>query len=217
VRVTADKYIWGTYNHKKAEGLREEFMAFPKSHQVLAYQLIGSKLFLVVPEEIYEVDMAQLAVQLFSKPPVKPPVQEQPLPIPPVQEQPVPIPPPTKWHVYEHILRIPYYIVFSRDPDQFRAFQLGGRRYREIKPEDGRLWFMEMNLGLGLWHGTFQEMERRWLRWYDADRKWILTSAECAEQEKQRAEREKQRAEQEKQRAEQLAAQLKALGIEPNV
>jgi len=63
VRVTADKYIWGTYNHKKAEGLREEFMAFPKSHQVLAYQLIGSKLFLVVPEEIYEVDMAQLPVQ----------------------------------------------------------------------------------------------------------------------------------------------------------
>lgn len=96
MRVTADKYIWGTYNHKKAEGLREEFMAFPKSHQVLAYQLIGSKLFLVVPEEIYEVDMAQLAVQLFSKPPVKPPVQEQPLPIPPVQEQPVPIPQPVQ-------------------------------------------------------------------------------------------------------------------------
>ena len=36
-----------------------------------------------------------------------------------------------------------------------------------------------------------------------------------AEQEKQRAEQEKQRAEQEKQRADRLAAQLRALGVEP--
>lgn len=64
---------------KEMDGLREESMVFPKSHQVLAYQLIGSQLFLVVPEEFYEVDMAQLAVQLFSKPLVKPPVPEQPV------------------------------------------------------------------------------------------------------------------------------------------
>ena len=37
-----------------------------------------------------------------------------------------------------------------------------------------------------------------------------------AEQEKQRAEQEKQRAEQEKQRADRLAAQLRALGVEPD-
>lgn len=61
---------------KELDGLREEFMDFPIFLQVLAYQLIGSQLFLVVPEEFYEVDMAQLAVQLFSKTPVKPPVQE---------------------------------------------------------------------------------------------------------------------------------------------
>lgn len=40
-------------------------------------------------------------------------------------------------------------------------------------------------------------------------------AAAQAEQERQRAEQERQRAEQERQRAEQLAAQLRALGIEP--
>jgi hypothetical protein len=48
--------------------------------------------------------------------------------------------PPTKWQVYERILRIPYYIVFARDPDKFRAFQLTRGHYRELTLPDKRLW-----------------------------------------------------------------------------
>ena len=70
-------------------------------------------------------------------------------------------------------------------------------------------------MGLGLWEGSFQDAAGVWLRWYDATGAWILTSAELAEQEKQRAEQEKQRAEQEKQRADNLAARLRELGINP--
>ena len=171
--------------------------------------------------------------------------------------------PPTKWEVYEEILGIPYYVVFSRYTDRLRIFKLiGGRYYDTILP-GRRLWMPEMELGLGLWQGEYREVNRLWLRWYDADGNWIPTPVEQesqradqesqradqesqradqekqrAVQEKQRAVQEKQRAEQEKQRAEQeeqqkkivqqqlqeereqrerLLAQMKALGIVPDV
>jgi len=67
-------------------------------------------------------------------------------------------------------------------------------------------------------------MELPWLRWWDEQGNLLLTGEEQAELERQekelaqqQAEQERQRAEQERQRAEQLAAQLRALGIEPEV
>jgi Uma2 family endonuclease len=36
--------------------------------------------------------------------------------------------PPTKWEVYEQVLRVPYYIVFNRYSDELQAFQLAGDR-----------------------------------------------------------------------------------------
>ena len=120
--------------------------------------------------------------------------------------------PPTKWEVYEQILKIPYYIVFARDPDKLRVFHHNGQRYQEIMPQGGKVWLPEVQLGIGIWLGNFQGLERQWLRWYDAQQQWLLTPVE---RERQRVEQERQRAEQERQRAERLAAQLKALGIEP--
>jgi hypothetical protein len=148
--------------------------------------------------------------------------------------------PPTKWEVYERILRVPYYVVFSRYTDDVRYFTLVGGLYRDVQSDDRRLWLPEAELGLGLWSGAYQGLERQWLRFYDAHGLWIPTPADQerqraeqeyqraeqerrrteqerrrAEQEHQRAEQERQRAEQEHQRAERLAAQLKALGVEP--
>jgi Uma2 family endonuclease len=134
--------------------------------------------------------------------------------------------PPSKWTVYEQILRIPYYVVFSRYTDEVRYFELAGGVYREVQPSGQRLWLPEADLGLGLWFGTYQGLQRQWLRCYDAQGRWIPTPQEReeqraerefqrAEQERQRAEQEHQRAEQERQRADRLAAQLRALGIEP--
>jgi len=87
-----------------------------------------------------------------------------------------------------------------------------------------------LELGLGLWQGNYQGIDRLWLRWYDANRQWIPTAAERAEQadqrveqerlraeqEQQRAEQERLRAEQERQRADRLAAKLRELGIDPD-
>jgi Uma2 family endonuclease len=110
---------------------------------------------------------------------------------------------PTKWDVYERWLRVPYYVTFSRYDDKLRIFELSRTRYKEVKKHQGRIWIEEIGLGLGLWHGRYQNEERLWLRWYDRDGNWIPASNERAEQEQQRAEQEQQRAEQERQRAEQ--------------
>jgi hypothetical protein len=56
-----------------------------------------------------------------------------------------------------------------------------------------------LELGLGLWQGSYQEIERLWLRWYDASGNWLSTPLE-----------------RESQRANRLAAQLRELGVNPD-
>ncbi|MEP0885737.1 Uma2 family endonuclease [Trichocoleus sp. ST-U3] len=128
--------------------------------------------------------------------------------------------PPRKWEVYEQILRIPYYLVFSRYTNQLRAFKLDGAHYQELELHQSQVWMPELELGLRLWQGEFQGIERLWLRWYDAQGNWIPTEAE---QERQRAEQARQRAEQAESRAEEAEARLESLmqrlrasGIDPD-
>ncbi|MBF2072995.1 MAG: Uma2 family endonuclease [Synechococcales cyanobacterium C42_A2020_086] len=105
--------------------------------------------------------------------------------------------PPRKWEVYEQILRVPYYIVFSRYTNQLRFFQLVGGRYQEqaIDPQQPRVWIPELELGIGLWSGTFEGVKQQWLRWYDDRNNWIPTDAE---------------------RADRFAARLRELGEDPD-
>ncbi|NRB06871.1 MAG: hypothetical protein HRU34_05970 [Richelia sp.] len=65
-----------------------------------------------------------------------------------------------------------------------------------------------LELGLGLWQGSYQDIERLWLRCYDADGNWILTPEEQIRQESQPAEEVEQK-------AKKLAAKLEELGINP--
>jgi Uma2 family endonuclease len=127
--------------------------------------------------------------------------------------------PPNKWTVYEQVLRIPYYFVFNRYTDAFQAFGLTMNEYQPLQPDGLGVWLKEAELGLGLWQGGYQGVERLWLRWYDRDGVWLPTPTELAahqaEQAKQRADLAAQRADLAVQRAERLAAQLRALGVEP--
>lgn len=68
--------------------------------------------------------------------------------------------PPTKWEVYERILRVPYYIVFDRYTDKLQAFQLVADRYSELDLSIPRVWMPGLELGLGLWQGSYQQIER---------------------------------------------------------
>ncbi|MEM7578577.1 MAG: Uma2 family endonuclease [Cyanobacteria bacterium P01_A01_bin.80] len=126
--------------------------------------------------------------------------------------------PPTKWQVYEQILRIPYYIVFDpygfssystwgdpktvllhRYTDNLRAFVLQAESYTELTLEEPRIWMPRLEMGLGLWQGNYKGIERLWLRWYEDNGNWIPTPTE-----------------QESQRAERLAAKLRELGVNPD-
>ncbi|MBD2454929.1 Uma2 family endonuclease [Nostoc sp. FACHB-87] len=123
--------------------------------------------------------------------------------------------PPTKWEVYERMLRVPYYVVYDRYENNLRVFQLNGAGYKSMALTDNQFWLKELDLGLGLWQGTYQQTTGLWLRWYNTAG-WIPTLKEQAQQERQRAEQERQRAEQERQRADKLAEYLRAQGIDPD-
>ncbi len=109
--------------------------------------------------------------------------------------------PPTKWEVYERILRVPYYIVFDRYTNQLRAFQLTGSHYTELELIESRIWMEDIGLGLGLWQGFYEGIERLWLRCYDRNQNWIATPQEIAKQEKLRGDK--------------LAQKLIDMGIDP--
>jgi Uma2 family endonuclease len=127
-------------------------------------------------------------------------------------------------------MRVPYYVVF--DPERLLSdevltiYRLEGLSYRRHES----LQLPEIHLGLTLWEGVFEEAPQTWLRWTDEQGALILTGKELAEheraeKERERAEKERERAEKEReraekeaalQRAERLAAQLRALGYEPD-
>jgi Uma2 family endonuclease len=108
--------------------------------------------------------------------------------------------PPTKWQVYEQILRVPYYAVFDRYSNQFRMFCLQGIQYVELAISGQGFWFDILELGLGVWTGVYKGVEGQWLCWYDAAGNWILSEGE--------------RVLKAEQRADLLAAKLRELGID---
>jgi Uma2 family endonuclease len=115
--------------------------------------------------------------------------------------------PPTKWEVYERILRVPFYVVFDRYDNHFRVFVLEQTKYREMEilGPNPRFWFDDLELGIGVWEGMYEGFQGKWLRWYDASGDWIPTESEAraeAEAAKQIAEAAKQIAEAAKQIAE---------------
>jgi Uma2 family endonuclease len=117
--------------------------------------------------------------------------------------------PPTKWEVYERILRIPYYIVFSRYTNEVRAFQLAGGHYEPVNFIDGRLPMPELGLSLGLWEGTFRGIPKLWLRWFTLAGELIPEPSEEVATAKQEANTAKIK-------AEKLAEKLRELGINPD-
>jgi hypothetical protein len=70
--------------------------------------------------------------------------------------------------------------------------------------------YLMSELGLCLWDGVYEGKRDVWLRWCNAGGEMIPTGAERAEQERLAKEAALQR-------AERLAAQLRALGFEPEV
>jgi Uma2 family endonuclease len=104
--------------------------------------------------------------------------------------------PPLKWDVYERVLRVPFYVVFDRYENRLRVFRLEGSHYQEMDLSEPRFWLDDLGIGLGIWQGSYQGIEGKWLRYYDGSDRWISTPTE---------------------RAEKLAARLQELGIDPEM
>ena len=121
--------------------------------------------------------------------------------------------PPNKWTVYEQILKVPYYITYSRYSNQLRCFRLLKSGYAEetLDPTNPRFWLEDLQIGLGIWQGEYQGITRPWLRWFDANGNWLSTPEET---ERQRADLAQQRAEEAERRTQALLERLKQEGIE---
>ncbi len=122
--------------------------------------------------------------------------------------------PPNKWQVYEEILKVPYYIVFSRYSGELRFFKLIASRYQEqpLNISAPLIWLDDLKIGLGIWQVEYEGHMRPWLRWCDAQGNWLLTPEETereakekalqqAQEQQKRANAEAQRANTEAQRA----------------
>ncbi|NEQ69492.1 MAG: hypothetical protein F6K21_29170 [Symploca sp. SIO2D2] len=117
--------------------------------------------------------------------------------------------PPSKWEVYESILKIPYYVVFNRRNNKIRIFHLVNGLYQEVELSEGRLYLPELGISLGLWQGSFRTINRLWLRWFTRDGELILSEEESALQETAEAQKEATEAKQETAEAQQEAAEAK--------
>ncbi|MDZ8107750.1 MAG: Uma2 family endonuclease [Nostoc sp. DedQUE12a] len=144
-----------------------------------------------------------------------------------------------KFWIYEQVIRPPFYGIYEANKANLEVYHLIEGKYHLLpKNERGRYYIPYLEVELGLWQGVYQNVELPWLRWWDLQGNLLMTGSERgeheaqraeqerqraeqesqrAEQERQRAEQERQRAEHESQRAERLAAQLRSLGLEPEV
>ena len=121
---------------------------------------------------------------------------------------------PTKWEVYEKILRIPYYIVFDGITNEIFPFHLTKNGYRPLKINHSKVWIATLKISLGFWSGEYEGCQRQWLRWYDAEGNLIPTKEEKEQMAKELAQQEKALVQQERDRermAKELAQQEKAL------
>ena len=121
------------------------------------------------------------------------------------------------------LMGVLYYVIYNpkrRRKAKLEIHKLVNGKY-ELQAANP-LWMPEIGLGIGSERANYGALMREWLYWYDDNNDRYPTPAEQIEQmsqraslESDRAKAESTRADRESQRAERLAAQLRALGIEP--
>lgn len=124
-----------------------------------------------------------------------------------------------KWYFYEHILKVPIYVIFEPDLGRLELYRLiSGKYERQLPNEDKRYEILELELCLGIWEGTKSGRTGYWLRWWDHQgnmlpwgKEKIAQTYQLVEQEYQRAERERQEKELALQKIAELQQQLKNL------
>jgi Uma2 family endonuclease len=107
----------------------------------------------------------------------------------------------TKLDLYTQ-MGVLYYVIYNpkrRRKAKLEIYKLTNGQY-ELQ-SGNPFWMPEIGLGIGSERANYDDLTREWLYWYDEQERRYPTPEEQIEREHQRAER--------------LAAQLRALGIEP--
>jgi Uma2 family endonuclease len=88
--------------------------------------------------------------------------------------------PPSKLVVYEQYLKVPHYLVYSRQSRELRYFRLMAGEYQEqqLQTSNPLVWLDDLEIGLGIWEGMLNGIPGVWLRWCDRNGNWYLTDTE---------------------------------------
>ncbi|HEY9705143.1 MAG TPA: Uma2 family endonuclease [Allocoleopsis sp.] len=122
-----------------------------------------------------------------------------------------------KFWVYEKAIRVPYYGIFEMPKLSLEMYYLDRNNYRQMLPnERGNYPIEQLNVELGIWQGSYQNMNIPWLRWWDNQGNLLLTGHEQSQLSNLRLIQETERANIEAQRARKLAEKLRDLGINPD-
>jgi hypothetical protein len=126
-------------------------------------------------------------------------------------------------------LGVLYYLVYNpefwlRDRHQpFEVYKLSAEDTYQLQIGEP-YWMPEVGLGIGRCQGIFNGIDRELLAWFDRTGTRYLMPAESvqlerqlAQQERQIAAEERQIAQAEKERVDRLIAQLRALGVDPQL
>ncbi|MBD2385537.1 Uma2 family endonuclease [Cylindrospermum sp. FACHB-282] len=100
----------------------------------------------------------------------------------------------TFW-IYEQVIKPAFYGIYEVNKSSVEIYHVIEGKYQLLPAnERGHYPITPMGVELGLWQGEYQNAELPWLRWWDLQGNLLLTGEE---------------------RANRLAAQLRALGVEP--
>ncbi|MEI6442569.1 MAG: Uma2 family endonuclease [Nostocales cyanobacterium ELA583] len=100
-----------------------------------------------------------------------------------------------KFWIYEQVIKPAFYGIYEVNKASIEVYELIGGKYQLLAAnERGHYPITSMGVELGLWQGEYLAMDLPWLRWWDVQGNLLLTGEE---------------------RANRLAAQLRALGVEP--
>jgi len=93
---------------------------------------------------------------------------------------------------------VKYYVIFDPLayilPSTFLAYKMVNGQYVPLTTPDNQVWFRDLNVGLKVVYGEYENMTADWLRWCDANGNILLTGGEKCVIETKRADTEKERA-----------------------
>ncbi|HAC62140.1 MAG TPA: transcriptional regulator, partial [Cyanothece sp. UBA12306] len=91
-----------------------------------------------------------------------------------------------KFWIYETVIHAGYYAIYEVESARVEVYQLLANHYQLMDSnERGHYPIPEIGVELGIWTGTYQNLELPWLRWWDSQGNLLLMGNELAIQERE--------------------------------